>query len=305
MMMTNKGKFGRLAAWLVVLAGLLWGGPAAAETITYLHNDVAGTPLMATDAEGNVVWKETYQPFGSRLNNQAEAGSNAKWFTGKSYDPDTGLSYFGARYYDPVIGRFMGMDPAAVDAGNIQGLNRYSYGNNNPYRYVDPDGRQSEPINSDELEQYRRTFVYPGASAARTVGDTFSGPVSDGAEFAYETFTAGKLLKLMGVAFGITLKAGKDAAVAERGLWVVTKDGSERIVQHETFGKIFKSKSDGLWWAKDKAGHGESKWKVFRETSKGLEWYRDADKYGDFIVGKHKGDIGKFIPWKELRGSGS
>ncbi|WP_068639417.1 RHS repeat-associated core domain-containing protein [Thauera butanivorans] len=90
----------------------------------------------------------------------------------------------------------------------------------------------------------------------------------------------------------------------ERAPWKVTKEGTERVVQHDRFGKIFKSESDGLWWAKDNAGHGGSEWKVFRETSKGLEWYRDADKYGDFIVGKHKGDTGKFIPWKEVRGGG-
>ena len=51
-----------------------------------------------------------------------------------------------ARYYDPVIGRFYSNDP--VDflgyLGNgsiVHGFNRYSYGNNNPYRYIDPDGR--------------------------------------------------------------------------------------------------------------------------------------------------------------------
>ena len=88
-----------------------------------------------------------------------------------------------------------------------------------------------------------------------------------------------------------------------RGLWQATKEGTERVVQHGKFGKIFKSKSDGLWWSKDTAGHGGSQWKVFRETKKGLEWYKDADKYGDFIVGKHKGDVGKFIPWKELKGT--
>ncbi len=52
-----------------------------------------------------------------------------------------------ARYYDPEIGRFMGMDPAGVLANvesNPQMFNRYAYGNNNPYKYVDPDGRASK-----------------------------------------------------------------------------------------------------------------------------------------------------------------
>ena len=46
----------------------------------------------------------------------------------------------GARYYDPVIGRFMGVDPKGVDPENIYSFNRYAYANNNPYKYVDPDG---------------------------------------------------------------------------------------------------------------------------------------------------------------------
>tara|TARA_Y100000782_G_scaffold115479_1_gene158992 strand:+ start:11091 stop:11324 length:234 start_codon:yes stop_codon:yes gene_type:complete len=50
-----------------------------------------------------------------------------------------------ARYYDPVIGRFYSNDPADVmehiARGNpIHGFNRYTYANNNPYKYVDPDG---------------------------------------------------------------------------------------------------------------------------------------------------------------------
>jgi hypothetical protein len=73
-------------------------------------------------------------------------------------------------------------------------------------------------------------------------------------------------------------------------------------MKHGEFGTFFKSKSDRLWWAVDNAGHGDSAFKVFKETGKGLEWIADADKFGDFIVGKHKGPTGLFIPWKHLRG---
>lgn len=50
-----------------------------------------------------------------------------------------------ARYYDPVIGRFYSNDPvdaaAFLSQGNVHGFNRYAYANNNPYKYIDPDGR--------------------------------------------------------------------------------------------------------------------------------------------------------------------
>ncbi|MDG4556293.1 MAG: RHS repeat-associated core domain-containing protein [Candidatus Contendobacter sp.] len=133
----------RIAGLLLVLAGLLTGA-ARADVITYFHNDPAGSPVVATDANGNLLWKETYRPYGERLLNGARPDTNRLWFTGKPQDPDTGLSYLGARYYSPQLGRFMGIDPKAVDPGDPHSFNRYAYANNNPYKYVDPDGRGPE-----------------------------------------------------------------------------------------------------------------------------------------------------------------
>jgi len=93
-----------------------------------------------------------------------------------------------------------------------------------------------------------------------------------------------------------------DLASTARGLWSLTSEGASRIMKHRKFGTFFKSKSDGLWWAVDNAGHGGSAFKVFRESGKGLEWIADADRFGDFIVGKHKGPIGQLIPWQHLQG---
>lgn len=86
-----------------------------------------------------------------------------------------------------------------------------------------------------------------------------------------------------------------------RGLWNLTKAGASQIKSHKTFGTFYKSKNDGLWWSVDRAGHGGSKFKVFKQTKNGLMWYRDADQYGDFIINKHKGPTGKFIPWSQLK----
>ena len=62
-------------------------------------------------------------------------------YTGKPHDDVTGLTYMGARYYDPEVGRFMGMDPVGYQEDNPVSYNRYAYANNNPYKFVDPDGR--------------------------------------------------------------------------------------------------------------------------------------------------------------------
>ena len=66
-------------------------------------------------------------------------------------------------------------------------------------------------------------------------------------------------------------------------------------------GKIEKDPHTELWWSKDKAGHGGSKWKVFEKTKNGLEWVADANEQGDFLQGKHKSDFGRAIPWKDVR----
>jgi RHS repeat-associated protein len=65
-------------------------------------------------------------------------------FTGKERDNETGLDYFGARYYSSTQGRFTSVGPenAGVDPFNPQSWNGYSYALNNPLRYTDPDGRK-------------------------------------------------------------------------------------------------------------------------------------------------------------------
>ncbi|MFH0769583.1 MAG: RHS repeat-associated core domain-containing protein [Chloroflexota bacterium] len=79
-----------------------------------------------------------YYPYGERRNSQGTLGTD-KLFTGQRLD-DTGLYYYGARYYDPTIGRFISPDTIVPQSANPQALNRYSYVLNNPLRYTDPTG---------------------------------------------------------------------------------------------------------------------------------------------------------------------
>ncbi len=62
------------------------------------------------------------------------------YFTGKKLDEEAGLYYFGARYYDPSLGRFITADSLVQNPGNPQTLNRYSYCGNNPVNMIDPTG---------------------------------------------------------------------------------------------------------------------------------------------------------------------
>lgn len=112
---------------------------ALGHRVTYLHNDVTSSAVAATNESAQVLWNENYRPYGQRMNRELGATFNRQFFHGKPED-SSGLQYFGARYYDPVLGRFMGADPMGYTEGDWHGFNRYAFANNNPYRYTDPDG---------------------------------------------------------------------------------------------------------------------------------------------------------------------
>ena len=94
-----------------------------------------------TDDEGNEISSIDYYPYGDCRKSQPEIDNfpTDKLFTSQRYD-DTGLYYYGARYYDPSIGRFISPDTIIPDPMNPQAFNRYSYCLNNPLKYVDPSG---------------------------------------------------------------------------------------------------------------------------------------------------------------------
>ncbi|MBP9723129.1 MAG: hypothetical protein KBD64_08305 [Gammaproteobacteria bacterium] len=112
---------------------------------SYYYNDAQGSPLAEIDEQGKTLWREAYLPFGAKLLDEIDISVNKFGFVGKEFD-ESGLSYFGARYYNPVSGRFMAPDPADVKPEVPGTFNRYAYGYNNPYKYVDPDGRQIAPL---------------------------------------------------------------------------------------------------------------------------------------------------------------
>ena len=179
---------------------LLLAAPAVAQDrVTYYHTDHAGSPVAATDAGGEVLWRESYAPYGSRLMRQAPA--NELWFTGKREDATLGLHYFGARWYDADLGRFISIDPAGFDENNIQLFNRYAYANNNPYGYVDPDGGLPFAI----------PLVWAG-KGLMALGAGVSGHAvgTGGYELATGQKTAGEAVRdtAVNVGIGLTLKGG-------------------------------------------------------------------------------------------------
>ena len=110
--------------------------------VRYLHTDGLGSPVARTDATGALVDRTRYEPYGATAAGSVPGtGADNVGFTGHANDPDTGLVYMQQRYFDPVAARFLSVDPVTTDADSGSGFNRFNYANNNPYRYIDPDGR--------------------------------------------------------------------------------------------------------------------------------------------------------------------
>src|SRR6266568_459897 len=134
-----------LAGKLVAADGCLSTSPPGCSEREWYHTDPAGTVLARTDANGTVTAKLEYLPWGESWVSSGAAG--ARQFNGRLVDPVSGLIDYGARYYLPRLGRFISPDVAAPDPRNPQSFNRYSYAWNNPYKYIDPSGREPQAIN--------------------------------------------------------------------------------------------------------------------------------------------------------------
>jgi RHS repeat-associated protein len=108
----------------------------------FYHNDHLGSVNVITDWAGVRVQLNEYGPWGevSRSEVSTPPVDPDQRFTGQKLDPETGLYYYGGRYYDAEIGRFISPDPFVQTPFDPQNLNRYTYVLNNPQNYIDPSG---------------------------------------------------------------------------------------------------------------------------------------------------------------------
>jgi RHS repeat-associated protein len=130
-------------------------GYSEKETITFIHTDHLGSPVMATNEDGSVKWRKEYQPFGKQLTK--EDTTNTIGFTGHKEDKSLGLTYMQARWYNSELGRFMSLDPLRYR--DVHSFNRYIYANNNPYNFIDPDGRDNYAINAAKSRSTGQSII--------------------------------------------------------------------------------------------------------------------------------------------------
>ncbi len=117
--------------------------------INYYHKDRTNTNRITTNEESNPVNEIKTLPFGEEIQN---INGERFGFTGKELDNE--LNYFGARYYDSSLGIFNSIDP-------VKENHAYTYADNNPLYYFDPDGRDIAVLDKNLLAKKNGVEIYP------------------------------------------------------------------------------------------------------------------------------------------------
>jgi len=111
---------------------------------SFVTDGLASTANLITEA-GSLRHSYRYDSWG-RIRSEQGASDNPRQFTGHYRDEETGLHYFGARYYDEEQGRFLSQDGYMGQAMSPPSLHRYLYANANPLTYVDQDGHSATAV---------------------------------------------------------------------------------------------------------------------------------------------------------------
>ncbi|CAI9430348.1 RHS repeat-associated core domain-containing protein [Candidatus Ornithobacterium hominis] len=114
------------------------------KNLYFYHPDHLGSSSYITDREGRITQHTEYIAFGEVLFEEHSTSKTMPYlFNGKELDSETGLYYYGARYYDPRVSLWLNVDPLAEE---FYEWNPYAYTFNNPINFTDPTGMAPEDI---------------------------------------------------------------------------------------------------------------------------------------------------------------
>jgi len=111
-----------------------------AWTTSFYGYDGFGSVRQLTNLSGTITDTYNYDAFGNLLSSPGPTPNNYL-YRGEQYDPDLGLYYLRARYYNPQTGRFLSRDPEDGNAKDPQSLHKYLYAGGDPVNRIDPHGR--------------------------------------------------------------------------------------------------------------------------------------------------------------------
>jgi RHS repeat-associated protein len=228
----------------ILAAIVLWAVVAAAHAGThhYYYTDPQGTVLAKADASGTIIATYDYAPYGTAVASMSPA-PNGPGYTGHVNDPDTGLVYMQARYYDPAVGRFLSADPVMPTVGNAFNFSRYAYANNNPIVNIDPDGRQSGSAGKQLGRALYAAWVSKGD------GKKFDAIMAEYKEQDRRNLNVALGLTEVGIvkdAVEITVKAAKGGDVTAQGEGAITGEIAGQVVKKVLAKKIGEPASEAV-----------------------------------------------------------
>jgi RHS repeat-associated protein len=128
----------------------------------YFHSDGLGSIASLTNPAGAVAASYVYDSFGN-LTASTGTVTNPFQYTGREFDPETGLYYYRARYYDPSVGRFISEDPIGFFSGTAD---FYAYVHNDATNLVDPFGLRACLDATKNCIQRALQALFPGVTAS-------------------------------------------------------------------------------------------------------------------------------------------
>ncbi|HEU5383534.1 MAG TPA: RHS repeat-associated core domain-containing protein [Ktedonobacteraceae bacterium] len=166
----------------------------------YFGYDALGSQVAVFNSNGILVGSQLYGPFGNSRYSNGALPTNIG-FTGQQADNVTGLDYYVARYYDPVVGQFLSVDSVQ---GNMRGFNPYAYVRGNPETRTDPTGQyytdgspydRAVVIPDTDGGGGHATIVYtPSNKAAPSLNDAISPTDPTGIRIEYTDANGDKVI---------------------------------------------------------------------------------------------------------------
>ena len=132
----------------------------------FYHPDHLGSSSFITNLEGEVVQHIEYVPFGEVFIEERNSVWNTPYlFNAKEFDEETGMYYYGARYYEPKLSVWMSTDSEELKFPNI---GTYTYAANNPIKFIDADGKSARVTKNtaDKTVTITAHFVFFGEASS-------------------------------------------------------------------------------------------------------------------------------------------
>ena len=251
------------------VAGISYNG-----TLYTYEKDIFGNVISILDRDGRRVVQYMYDAwgnhkivdgYGNTITSSTHIGTiNPIRYRSYYYDTETGLYYLHARYYDPVIGRFISPDDVDyIDPEAINGLNLYAYCGNNPVMNIDPSGHSVIAILLTFLGLYALTMGIEGAVAAAQAG----GDVGD---------------VLIGFGKGVVngLLLGVSVLAIAGGLYLGPTPAGVALMNWG-FSTLFNYVEVGVTQYKKSIHDGDNVWQAFNDVNNAL--FANA---GNILIGK-------------------